>query len=244
MPHTVKFNDTTNINKPFYQAVLEGVYVGKIFNLEIKNYPVFNSIKNLFRYTFSNPKLPTLKETEIRKIEDYVMVRGSLVKYFQLQIPYLANLNEIEQGRAYEDFSRFIENTQLFSEIELFYYDRIEQLNDYQTFLGLLDKKISVNKFNTQEGEELAVELRANMEDYLQEMFDAYSSRSREVFMVIHTPIIGVKVEDLITAKENLDTKIQKTLSALKEVKINYIEVEGEHLDWLLNNFVSNTTNY
>ncbi|MGL4758212.1 MAG: hypothetical protein ACRCXZ_02670 [Patescibacteria group bacterium] len=245
MAYKVKFNDTTNINKSFYQAILEGVYIGKLMNLSIKDYPVFKTIKNMFRYTFSKSYLPTLKESEIRKIEDYVVVRDHMVKYFQLRIPYLANTTEVDQIRAYQNFSNFIESTKSFNEIELFYYDRDEMINDYQLFFKQLDSKMeSTNKFNTEEGSALATRLRANFEDYLIEMFEEYKSRTREVFIIIHTPIRGKKVNDLLVAKDELDTKVSKTLSAIQELKISYQEVEGEHLDWLLHNFVSNTTNY
>ncbi len=245
MSYSVKFNDTSQINKPFYQAVLEGVYIGKMLNLEIHNYPVIKIVKNFFRYTFSNPNLHTLKESQIRKIEDYIIVRDHLVRYYQLQIPYLANNNEIEQNRTYQEFGNFIENTQFFSEIDLFYYDRAEQINDYHSYFEQLDNKLKqTNVFTTPEGEQLSYNLRFNMENYLQEMFDTYKSRTREVFMVIHTPIIGTKVENIIEAKQILDTKVSKTISALREMGINHQEVEGQHLDWLLHNFVSNTTNY
>ncbi len=245
MPYQAKFNDTSNINKPFYQAILEGVYVGKIFNLEIKDYPIHKIIKNLFLYTFSNPNLPTLTETQIRKVEDYIIVQDSLIKFYQLQIPYVANSSELEQTKVFNDFSRLIENIQMFSSIELFYYDRPELINDYSSYFNSLTQKINENnKYLTNDGKELSLRLEANMEPYLLEMFEEYKSRSREAFMVIYTKIEGKSTDDLITTKKTLDTKVNKILSALKEIRINNQVVAGDHLDWLLNNFVSNTTNY
>jgi hypothetical protein len=245
MPFQAQFNDTTHINKPFYQAVLEGVYIGKIFNLKIHNYPLAKIISNLFKFAFAKNNLATLTESQVRRVEDYIIVRGKLVKYFQLQIPYLVNNSEIEQSRAYSELSRFIENTQFFNDIDIFYYDRTEQINDYSLYFEQLDKKLqSTNSFSTDNGRELSHKLRIEMKNYLEEMFGQYKSRTREAFLVISHPIIGSGVDDVITAKEELSTKIAKTLSILKEMKIVFQEVEGEHQDWLYNNFISNTTNY
>jgi hypothetical protein len=245
MPYQVKFNDTTHINKPFYQAVLEGVYIGKIFNLKIKNYPVSKSITNLFKYAFGKQNLATMTESQIRKVEDYIIVRGKLVKYFQLQLPYMANQSEIEQLRAYNELARFVENVQSHNDIDLFYYDRAEQINDYSMYFEQLDSKISTTStFTTPEGEQLSARLRHDMNDYLDEMITTYKSRSREAFLVLSADIEGPKTQDVLSAKAELETKIIKTLSILKEMRINFQEVEGKHQEWLFNNFISNTTNY
>ena len=245
MPYTVKFNDTKQINKNFYQAVLEGVYIGKIFNLKIRDYPVFLTIKNVFKYALKKQTLANLSETELRRVGGYTIVNNKLIKHFKLMIPYCVNASEMEQERIYDEYSKFVEHISIFKEFDLFYYDRDEQISDYQLYFNALDNKIAETAtFNTPEGKELSLRIRSEMEEYLQEIFDTYTSRSREAFAVISVDITGNKISDLEAAIDELDSKIFKIVAIFSEMKIQNYEVEGKDQEWLFNNFISLTTNY
>lgn len=245
MPHSVKFNDTSSINKSFHQAILEGVYVGNVLNLKIKLYPVHLIIKNIFRYAFSPQTISSMKESQVRLVGDYTLINNKLIKYFQIQIPYMVNSSDDIQARQYHKYTQFIENLKSFKDIDLFYYDRAESLSDYKSYFKQLDIKIEeLAKFNTQEGLINSQLLRANLNNNIQEMFDTYNPRTREAFLIISTPILGNKKSDIDNAKLELDIKVFKQLTSLKELNMSFIEVLGEHRQWLFNNFISLTTHY
>jgi hypothetical protein len=245
MPFTVKFNDTANINKSFYQAMLEGVYIGNVLNLKIANYPLHLIAKNIVKYSFKPQIISTLDKTQVRLIGDYTAIDNKLIKYFQIQIPYIVNHEDDSQTRQYNKYTQFIENLKNFKDIDIFYYDRAEQLGDYHNYFSQLDKKIDeLARFNTPEGEVLAKHLRDNLEETIKEMQLKYSSRTREAFLVVSTNVNGNKLSDIDEAKTELDIKVFKQLTSFKELNLSFIEVLGEHRDWLFNNFISNTTNY
>jgi hypothetical protein len=245
MSFKVKFNNTSQINKPFYQAILEGLYIGNLLNLKIKDYPVIKSIKNIFKLAFSKPVLATLKETEVRSVGDYTLIGKRIIKYFQIQTPYLVNHSDDNQVKMYNQYSLFIENLRSFQDIDVFYYDRPEQINDYNYYFKQLDNKIQATaNFETKSGKVLGRNLREGMPSYIEEMFNVYNCRAREAFLVVSTDITGMTINDLENSKNKLDSKIFKVVTSLKEMNVKVFEVKGEHKQWLFTNFISNTTNY
>jgi hypothetical protein len=245
MSFKAKFNNTQYINKPFYQVVLEGVYLGNILNLKIKNYPLILTIKNIFKYTFSKQVITTLKETEIRIIDNYTIIGSKIVQYYQLQIPYMANASYVDQEKYFAAYTLLLENLQNFQSIDIFYYDRPEVISDYSNYLKQLDNKMSKNNnYTNQSGRELAQNLRQNMEGNLQEIFDSYCTRSREAFLILSDDLTGHKLVDIDASKKSLDLMKDKLLLPLQAMGINFKHLDKEHRDWLLTNFISNTTNY
>jgi hypothetical protein len=245
MSYQVQFNDTSNINKSFTRSVLEGVYIGNLFNLKIKDYPVYKSISNMFRYLFAKNELMTLSESQIRLIDNYTVIGNKMIKYYQIQIPYLANSSVDNQELKYQQLSHFIENLKVYKEIDIFYYDRQELLSDYDFYFTQLDDKINQKAvFSDSTGMLLSKELRNTMPELLKEMMDTYQPRTREAFLVINTTIPTTKLEDIEKTKIVLDTKVFKVLTGIKELNIEYIEVVGKHREWLFNNFISNITSY
>jgi hypothetical protein len=245
MSYQVQFNDTTHINKSFTRSVLEGVYIGNLFNLKIKNYPVYKSIRSMCKYLFAKNELQTLTESQVRIVDNYTIIGTKLIKYYQIQIPYLANSTIENQELKYQQFSNFIENLKVYKEIDIFYYDRLELLSDYDFYFSQLDEKITTKaQFANHSGKQLANNLRNNLPDLLTEMMTKYQPRTREAFLIINSTIPSTKLEDIDKTKLILDTKVFKILTGLKELNIDYIEVVGKHREWLFNNFISNITSY
>lgn len=245
MPYNVEFNDTSNINKSFQRSVLEGVYIGGLFNLKIKDYPVYKSLKNIVRYIRSKNILQTLSESQVRTVDDYTIIGNKIIKYYQIQIPYLANSSQDYQEIKYNQYSNFLENLRIYKEIDIFYYDRKELLSDYDFYFTQLDTKLNEQVvFSTKEGKQLSTNLRNQLPDLITEMMANYQSRTREAVIIISIDLNSNKLSDLTKSKEELDIKVFKVLTGLKEININYIEVIGKHKEWLFNNFISNITNY
>jgi hypothetical protein len=245
MSYQVQFNDTSHINKSFHRSVLEGVYVGNLFNLKISDYPVYKSLKNMIRYLFSKNQIQTLTEAQVRLIDDYTVIGNKMMKYYQIQIPYLANTSNDYQEIKYQQFSNFIQNLKVYKDLDIFYYDRQELISDYDFYFSQLDDKISSKaQYSTKQGKVLSKSLRNNMPELISEMIQQYQPRTREAFIIINSDLISTKLDDITRTKEVLDIKVFKVLTGLKELNIDYIEVVGKHKEWLFNNFISNITNY
>jgi hypothetical protein len=245
MAYQVKFNDTSQLNKSFYRSVLEGVYIGNLFNLKIGDYPVYKSLANMYKYMWSKNEVVSLKESHIRLVDNYTLIEDKIIKYYQIQIPYLSNASDEIQEQKFQQMTHFIENLKVFKDLDIFYYDRCELLSDYDFYFKQLDDKIEQKAvFSDISGKKLAKDLRDNMPLLIKEMMVEFQPRSREAFLVISTKINNNSLEAIELSKSELDVKVFKILTGLKDLKIDYLEVTGKHKEWLFNNFVSNITSY
>jgi hypothetical protein len=245
MSNNIQFNDTSNLNKGLGRAILEGVYIGNLFNLRIDNYPVFKTLINTFKYFFSKQTIQTLQETQIRFYGDYTIVGKKIIKYYQLSIPNISNVSDDLQSQTLDYYAAFLNNIKTYQNIEIFYYDRAESLGDFDFYFLQLDNKIKDNNHTvTEEGLQLLSSLRYEMPDVLQEIIDTYATRTREAFIVVHQDITGNNIDSLKRAILGLDNKVLKLVTSVNQLNCTITEVTGEHRSWLLSNFVSNVTQF
>ena len=245
MSTTINFKDTTKINKGFSRAMLEGVYIGNVFNLNVFNYPAILTGINSIKYLFSSQTIKTLSSAQIRMYGDYTIIESNLVKYYQIQIPNILNTSSQTQQKILYNYSSFLGNIKTYKNIEIFYYDRPEQINDFNHFFEQLDTKISqTNNSQTPQGLELSSVLRYQMPEYIEEIINTNMTRAREAFLIIQEPIKSNKIIDLQEAADKLDSTCFKLLNNFKQFDIVTLEVVGEHREWLLSNFVSNVTEF
>ncbi len=237
--------DTTRINAPIWKTILDGVMIGKLFSYKWKGFSIFRTSIASFKYATSDQTLQTLKETQIRFYEDNTIIVGKKIcVFYQIYLPYLANLTDDQQQTQLVKYADFIENIKTVGNLEIFYYDREEKITDYNYYLEQLKEKQQTFKFFNDNGEELSNRLIDELPDTLNEIMQANKTRIREAFVVISEDILGSDIKSPMVAKIKLNSKVNKLLTSFKELSLDFIEVEGEQRDWLLTNFVSNVIRY
>lgn len=245
MSYKIEFNSTKNINKSYTRSLLEGLYIGNIFSLNYKNYPFFMFTKNIFKYMFSKQILPNLKESEVREIDNYSLIRNKLITYYQLKIPYILSSSEYTQAKKIQEYSELFNNLEELEDLEIFYYDREELIEDYNYYFQELDKKIDNNLYiKTKAGLDLKSSIRANLPNVVEDMINHYKARNREAFLLISVNCLDTDKQKLEKCKLQLANKSIMIQNILEQVGIEYLEVSKNHKKWLFNNYISHTTKY
>lgn len=232
-------NDSTKFNKSFLSLTLDNMFLGWATGLKWNGFSLLKNVRDSLSFTTTPQALQTLSDTEIRVVDNYILVRGQLCSYHQVILD--CNFNqpqEVLKARLLKlsDFVEFLRNT---DKIELFWYDRNETIGDYQNYIDQLDGaskgKISIDPA----GLETTERLRFELENTMLEIITKYKTRIRECFLIIPVSCSGKSIQDLDTAKERLENKQAKILKALTDSSVKYAPVEGEHLHWFLTNFIS-----
>ena len=232
-------NDATKFNKSFLSLTLDNMFLGWATGLKWNGFSLLKNVTDSLSFTTTPQALQTLSGTEIRVVDNYILVRGQLCAYHQIILD--CNFNqpvEVQKARLLKlsDFVEFLRNT---DRIELFWYDRNETIGDYQNYIDQLDGS-NKGKISTDPSGLVTTErLRAELEDTMSEIIAKYKTRIRECFLIIPVPCSGKSIQDLDTAKERLENKQTKILKALTDSNVKYASVEGEHLHWFLTNFIS-----
>ena len=232
-------NDATKFNKSFLSLTLDNMFLGWATGLTWNGFSLLKNVKDSLTFTTSAQALQTLSETEIRIVGNYILVRGQLCSYHQVILD--CNFNqpqEVIKARLLKlsDFVEFLRNT---DKIELFWYDRNETIGDYQNYIDQLDNSDKGKISDDPEGLETTERLRLELEDTMSEIITKYKTRIRECFLIIPVSCNGKSIQNLELAKERLENKQAKILKALTDSSVKYAQVEGEHLHWLLTNFIS-----
>jgi hypothetical protein len=232
-------NDATKFNKSFLSLTLDNMFLGWATGLKWNGFSVLKNVKDNLGFTLGNQALQTLSDTEIRVVDNYILVRGQLCAYHQVILD--CNFNqpqEVLKARLLKlsDFVEFLRNT---DRIELFWYDRNETIGDYQNYIDQLDASDKGKVSSDPRGLETTERLRLELEDTMSEIITKYKTRIRECFLIIPVNCSGKSIQDITLAKEKLENKQSKILKALTDSSVKYAPVEGEHLHWFLTNFIS-----
>ena len=241
MPFELQVNDTTKMNIPLWKTIADGVFIGRILSFKWKEFNFYRMVASTFKYSVSVQSVQTLAESEIRLINDSVLVRGKLCSYYQIFFPFLDNMPEVLQIATFRRYTDFLDNISSYGDLEIFYYDREEQLSDYNHYFDQLDEKCGEFKFFSENGEELAGRLHEELPDLIQEIITQNKARVREAFLIISVDCKTTNLEEINKAKDLLKTKVNKISTALSEINIDSLGVTGEHRDWFLTNFISHT---
>lgn len=244
MSFQLQVNDTSKINKPLWKVIADGVYIGRLLSIQWKGFNLYRTLLSTLRYTTTSQKIQTLQQSQIRIIDDCVLVRGKLTTYYQLFFPFLDNLPEDLQLATFTKYTDFLDNITSYGDLEIFYYDREETLSDYEYYFDQLDSKQAEFKYFHDNGSELAHRLRDELPDLLSEIITANKSRVREAFLIVSVDCKAKNLGDITKARELLETKVNKVTVSLQEINIDYLKVEGQHRDWFLTNFVSHTAKF
>lgn len=239
-------NDSSKFNKSFISLALDNMFLGWLTRLKWQGFPVLKSIKDSLSFTLQPQALQTLADTQVRVVDNYVLVKGSLCSYYQIILD--CNFNQpqeilVSKLLKISDFVDFLRNT---NQIDLFWYDRNETIGDYKSYIDQLDfsinemkSKIILNENVDIVGQETSINLRNELENGMQEIITKYKTRIRECFLVISVPCTGKSIIQVENAKLNLISQENKIIKALVSSGIKYLSVEGDHLHWLLANFIS-----
>jgi hypothetical protein len=232
-------NDSKKFNKSFASLALEHAFLGWMTNLRFNGFSVVKNVKDSFSFTLKPQSLQTLKETEIRVVGNYILVRGYLCSFQQVVLDFNGNVpSDTAKQRLLltANFIEFIKNTEF---IEFFWYDRNETLEDYSSYFRQLDKVREQISTNDKQGELVTQRLRDQLKEAMQEIIDKKKTRIRDSFLNICVVCNGQSVKAVEEAISRLESKRNMTLKALTDAEISSQEVKGEHLHWFLTNFVS-----
>ena len=223
-------NDATKFNKSFLSLTLDNMFLGWATGLKWNGFSLLKNVTDSLSFTTTPQALQTLSGTEIRVVDNYILVRGQLCAYHQIILD--CNFNqpvEVQKARLLKlsDFVEFLRNT---DRIELFWYDRNETIGDYQNYIDQLDGSNKGKISTDPRGLETTERLRAELEDTMLEIITKYKTRIRECFLIIPVSCSGKSIQDLDTVKERLENKQTKILKALTDSNVKYASVEGEHL--------------
>lgn len=232
-------NDSSKFNKSFLSLTLDNMFLGWATGLKWNGFSLLKNVTDSLSFTTTTQALQTLSDTEIRVVDNYILVRGQLCAYHQVILD--CNFNqpqEVQKARLLKlsDFVEFLRNT---DRIELFWYDRNETIGDYQNYIDQLDNSDKGKISTDPRGLETTHRLRLELEETMTEIITKYKTRIRECFLIIPVPCSGKSIQDLDTAKGRLENKQTKILKALTDSNIKFTAVEGEHLHWFLANFIS-----
>ena len=232
-------NDSSKFNKSFLSLTLDNMFLGWATGLKWNGFSLLKNVTDSLSFTTTPQALQTLSDTEIRVVDNYILVRGQLCAYHQVILD--CNFNqpqEVQKARLLKlsDFVEFLRNT---DRIELFWYDRNETIGDYQNYIDQLDSSDKGKISTDSTGLETTDRLRLELEDTMTEIITKYKTRIRECFLIIPVPCSGKSIQDLEISKERLENKQTKILKALTDSSIKFTAVDGEHLHWFLTNFIS-----
>jgi hypothetical protein len=232
-------NDSKKFNKSFVNLALELAFLGWATNFKFNGFSIVKNVKDSFSFTLKAQSLQTLKDTEIRVVGNYILVRGYLCSFQQVVLDFNGSVSsDIAKHRLtlLSNFIEFIKNTEF---IELFWYDRNETLDDYSSYFRQLDRVRENIHTEDKQGELVTQRLRDELEEAMQEIIDKKRTRIRESFLNISVVCNGKTVEAVEDAISRLESKRNMILKSITDAQINSQEVKGEHLHWFLTNFIA-----
>jgi hypothetical protein len=237
MPNKIKPTDLTALNRSWVKTLLDNLLIGKIFDIKVGGSPMFTFIKDYYHYNTQAQGVQYLTESEIRFIDSYTYSRGKLFTVYQVVIPNLSHERANVVEHFNEELTKFLQTTENFKELDLFWYDRSERLSDYTYYFQQLDKIRDSVKYFTPEGKNHSNKLRIELESDIKIMIEETEARTRECFLIVSTPLLTL--EEVKPAKKILEQRIEKLTKSLKLINLGHREIGTLDIDWLFSNFVS-----